>query len=1106
MLRQVRLTGLTLAVCSASAFGATKANNQLPLNNPASWSSGFPSASDAAIWGNTISGPNTTVLGANSLWKGMQINNPGGDVTIAADGHSLSLGSVGLLDNDKVHTVSLDMPLALTATQSWSIAGRAVLNGALSSTTTIVMNLSFSAPGATLLLAGNNDWSSISALNSNSSALGASSNGTIQVGNSNALQAPTTSFLLTNTLDLAGSNAMAQLGGSGTITNSSTQPATFTFTLYPNSYFTGSINDGSGIVNINLFIGQQHFSSKSNYTGTTTIGRGFWTLDQSSVTTNIISSQSHLVIAGGTLSQAPSASASVSQTFAGTTIAAGGSLISQGNSGSFDEKFDLAAMSRPGPGGTVVFNPATSGSGPLATGIFTSSPLTASGILGGWAVMATEADWATRDTSSPSSSIHALAPSQYAVLFAPATNTDVTSNLFAPSNASTGSVRFNTGAETLTLQGSNVIESGGILVSASGTGSAIVPSSPADSLTSGNGADLIVYQPAGGFTISAPFVDNLSQAIALTKSGAGTLTLSGMNSYSGGTFLNGGAIFIANSSALGSGNVTLFNGVKLLLADGVTLANNILIRPEATLTTMDVPAGQSATFSGALSVIGPWAADTYDASTASYHFGTSGGTLTITGQHAVSLSAATFYAGSVIFAGNGSLNCAQGPILFPISTGSSYTFLPTILRLTLQDSASFTARDVASGPALAIGGPLANHGTVVMTLRDHSSIDLGTGSADFRSTTGQIIVQLDGGTISLGSFTQSSYGGPPTLVNFNGGCLVAAADSSSFLPAFTAGTNSAITGTVQLGGASFDTQAHTITVGLPLIHSAALAAAPDGGLTKRGTGTLALTGTNTYNGPTIVMAGKLMLTQNLTTSSLLQINSGACAQLSGSSAIVSSPVFIASDTTGTWTGVLDLSNGAMLVHTAGSTDKTTTLATLNSQIASGNNGGLWNGNGITSSTVAADPTHKTLIIVDNALLGLTQFNGQSVDANSILIESTYFGDSNLDRKVDVTDLGVLATNYGQSTPNGPLAGDFNNDGHVDVTDLGLLATNYGLGTSGQPFSLSSFSIQNSAFNVPEPTTLLSLLPLATCLLRRTRPPIARKVSPVSIIRHSVIRV
>ncbi len=51
------------------------------------------------------------------------------------------------------------------------------------------------------------------------------------------------------------------------------------------------------------------------------------------------------------------------------------------------------------------------------------------------------------------------------------------------------------------------------------------------------------------------------------------------------------------------------------------------------------------------------------------------------------------------------------------------------------------------------------------------------------------------------------------------------------------------------------------------------------------------------------------------------------------------------------------------------------------------------------------------------------------------------GDANRDRVVDISDLGILATNW-QGSPRNFSQGDFNNDGQVDISDLGILATNW----------------------------------------------------------------
>jgi len=83
------------------------------------------------------------------------------------------------------------------------------------------------------------------------------------------------------------------------------------------------------------------------------------------------------------------------------------------------------------------------------------------------------------------------------------------------------------------------------------------------------------------------------------------------------------------------------------------------------------------------------------------------------------------------------------------------------------------------------------------------------------------------------------------------------------------------------------------------------------------------------------------------------------------------------------------------------------------------------------------------------------------------------GDANHDGSVDVSDLGILATNYGVPSGAAWSDGDFTDDGAVDVSDLGILATNYGTG---------------AVESVPEPTMAGLLLAAACslCLLQRTR--------------------
>ena len=64
-------------------------------------------------------------------------------------------------------------------------------------------------------------------------------------------------------------------------------------------------------------------------------------------------------------------------------------------------------------------------------------------------------------------------------------------------------------------------------------------------------------------TLSGVISDVADQTGSLTKTGAGTLTLSSANTFSGGVTVSSGTLIVNNASALGTGNVTVADGAKL---------------------------------------------------------------------------------------------------------------------------------------------------------------------------------------------------------------------------------------------------------------------------------------------------------------------------------------------------------------------------------------------------------------------------------------------------------------------------------------------------------------------------------------------------------------
>src|SRR5205823_13388398 len=107
--------------------------------------------------------------------------------------------------------------------------------------------------------------------------------------------------------------------------------------------------------------------------------------------------------------------------------------------------------------------------------------------------------------------------------------------------------------------------------------------------------------------------------------------------------------------------------------------------------------------------------------------------------------------------------------------------------------------------------------------------------------------------------------------------------------------------------------------------------------------------------------------------------------------------------------------------------------------------GAWTGSGINSSTAADDPTHHYGVGVVQATDLFTSypasFGGQTIDSSSILLRYTYYGDVNLDHKVDLTDFTFLAAHFNSQNSRWTW-GDFNFDDQTDLTDFTFLAANF----------------------------------------------------------------
>ena len=111
-----------------------------------------------------------------------------------------------------------------------------------------------------------------------------------------------------------------------------------------------------------------------------------------------------------------------------------------------------------------------------------------------------------------------------------------------------------------------------------------------------------------------------------------------------------------------------------------------------------------------------------------------------------------------------------------------------------------------------------------------------------------------GGVLRLNNFYIDPNANQRGLLNLDGGVVVARQSNVNFLGTDNLKWRTNIIVRACAGGAIFDTTNHNISIKNPIYSGAE----QDGGLTKRGTGTLTMVNTNTYNGATRLEGGKLV--------------------------------------------------------------------------------------------------------------------------------------------------------------------------------------------------------------------------------------------------------
>jgi fibronectin-binding autotransporter adhesin len=624
----------------------------------------------------------------------------------------------------------------------------------------------------------------------------------------------------------------------------------------------------------------------------------------------------------------------------------------------------------------------------------------------------------------------------------------------------------------------------GALVNSAAAASTLTPSST--TLTANT--TIGVTQATGSLTLNGTVGNASGGAYGLTKVGAGTLTLTGSNTYAGPTVINGGVLAAGSTQAFGVNSaVTVANvaGAGLSIAGGSNTIGSL---------TGGGAAGGNVTLGGNTLTIG-----TLNTSSPAFagSISGSGGSITKVGTGTLTLAGSSSYTGGTnvnlgILALQATSAAGTGGIT--INAGGSAATDPTILisgGITLPNyfqvaGTGFTGQDAAvvnvsgnstltgdftvagsnagntyisadAGSLTFAGGfdsgynniSLYGAGTTTFTgtgVNFHNSAVFleggGTYNFDSSSTVYTGSLHLDTGTAS---FVAGGLGTPGGFtINFGGGVLVYATGNTQDISA-------------DINYASFvNSVAQPIAIntnGNNVSYGSILSNTNQGGLNKLGPGTLALNATgDNYTGATAVTGGTLAVNGSVTGTSGVTVGDGVNASsgtLAGGTKATSGQV--AAGVTINLGGTITAGSGATTADTVG------TLTT---------GGQTWNAGGTFVNKVAGTTT-----VTSNDLLVMSSLTLPATGTFAVTVIST----AGTPLALPASGSIVLADDTDTSAAN-----PFNATPATLATEFTLTTPGLATPPAGKSYELDSASdgaggyelILDETTATPEPTSLL----------------------------------